>query len=188
MKSQRRHRMARRLLQCICIMAGIAAMAYVRVCAGSAPNIRTDGSVHISVEEQEMRQTPEAAETVCYLKPGQELEKKSRIYVEKNSETAYLRVKVCFLGITAAQQRDILETAETGTAWDYQKEDGYFYCRFPVADGESVLFPVKFCVPAEWTNLRENLQFCVTVMVEAAEEKSLRLTTARGRVLGWQFF
>lgn len=189
----------RKKLRWFGIFIWIAAVLSGQVLKGSSPNVRTVGKVHISVENQEAllqtesgkRKVPAQSEMenqdICYLNPGEFLEETSRIQVGKGSKPAYLRTKILIGGITAAQQKDLLEQIETDSQWYYQKEDGYFYYQKPVEEGDTAVFSAKVCVPGQWSELQENLCFCVTVLVEAAEQEYLQLRTARGNVFGWQY-
>ena len=149
-KKEREHAMmTERKLHLFCrILWGMTAA--VILVLGYASGVKSrqmtmSGGVHIRIET-EQKETEELLE----ISPGETITKTATIRVEKCSEKTKVRIKLFADGITAAQQKDLLEYVRSEETWEYSKDDGYFYYRYPMAEGETAVFRVWIQIPEKW--------------------------------------
>ncbi len=166
-KKEREHSMmTERKLHLFCrILWGMTAAVILMLGYASGVKSRQmtmSGGVHIRIET-EQRETEE----LLQVSPGETIKKQVHIRVEKCSGKTKVRVKLFADGITAAQQRDLLECARGEETWEYSKEDGYFYYRYPMAEGEEAEFCVWIQIPEKWGELTEKLHFRLELAAES---------------------
>lgn len=166
-KKEREHAMmTERKLHLFCrILWGMTAV--VILVLGYASGVKSrqmtmSGGVHIRIET-EQKETEELLE----ISPGETITKTATIRVEKCSEKTKVRIKLFADGITAAQQKDLLEYVRSEETWEYSKDDGYFYYRYPMAEGETAVFRVWIQIPEKWGELTEKLHFRLELAAES---------------------
>ena len=149
--------------------------------SATAHNVITSGGIDIEIVETRVdketgNEVPYPDEPISGIMPGQNV---SKIVTVKNHETsgdAWIRAMVNVTGQFAdgtaimPEQLRYIAFEHNETYWEYDEEEGYFYCKEPVKSGEATapLFKeVKFA--AEMPNEYQGCTVYIDVIAEAVQ-------------------
>lgn len=161
------------LAVCLCSAGGTAAYFTAQ---GTARNVITAGYVDIALEEKHMDGSGTVvefpAEGIHGITPGGSVSK--IVTVQNLGADAWIRVKVdCAVTDRAGLplKSDVVKLTFDRESW--QEQDGFFYCRQPVAAGERtpVLFDRVEFSPA-MGNDYQNARAVITVTAQAVQHSN----------------
>ena len=143
-------------------------------------NVVTMGNVQISLTEPGFVHEDN---TITNVMPGQEITKDPTI-TNDGDQDAYIRAKLTFTGLEAADQALVEENLDIdGTQW-IKGDDGYFYLQTALASGDSVKLFNTVTIPLSWDNDYVNASFTLTVTAEAVQAQYYN-PTVDGVINSW---
>lgn len=155
----------------------------------SATNVITMGHVDIELTEPNFEGGIDGGE-IKDVTPNQTIVKDPTITVKADSESAYLRAKVEFDGLTDEQIEQLLPNISFRDEWKLST-DGYYYFQYAVGkaevDQKFVLFDtVK--IPETWGNEVANTSFDIIVTAEAIQADNFKPTRDdNGVITEWTY-
>lgn len=153
-------------------------------------NVVTFGHVDIDLTEtsDDVENLDNGALEFTNVVPNQTLSKVPVITVADGSETAYVRAKITFDGLTDAQQLQLFTNINVNLRdWAYNMLDGYFYYQKALSAEESATLFTEVTVPAYWGNEVADETFEITIKAEAiqADNFNPQRFPFTNRILGW---
>lgn len=153
-------------------------------------NVVTMGHVDIDLEEPKFSDENED-NTITNVVPNQEITKDPTIVVAADSESAYLRVKIEFEGLTEEQIKDFLPGIDIDAEKWVLSADGYYYHQTKITKtGQEQHVPVFTTVhiPERWGNEVADTSFKINVKAEAIQADNFTPTTNdEGQIIGWNY-
>lgn len=183
-------------------VVGIGATLAYFTDSDEANNVVTMGHVDISLNESTTSEDGKVADEVIggegmvfdNIMPGDVLSKNPWIFVEADSQDAYLRMKMDITaeensGITEADLDELeqnLRDEITGedTGW-YYAADGYYYYNVSVAENTRVDFFKTVDIPASWTNNTADGTFNISLTAEAIQSENVTPEMTGNMISGW---
>lgn len=183
-------------------VVGIGATLAYFTDSDEANNVVTMGHVDISLNESTTSEDGKVADEVIggegmvfdNIMPGDILSKNPWIFVEADSQDAYLRMKMDITaeensGITEADLDELeqnLRDEITGedTGW-YYAADGYYYYNISVAENTRVDFFKTVDIPASWTNNTADGTFNISLTAEAIQSENVTPEMTGNMISGW---
>lgn len=132
----------------------------------SKSNVVTMGKVDGTLTESNV---PKDAKGQKYdnVKPGDTIKKDPKVTLAKDSENAYVRLKVDYKGLNKEQCADLDSAIKSALnkGW-VLGDDGYYYYNEILKAKESTTAFKSFDIPASWGNEMADLTFYVNVTAE----------------------
>lgn len=153
-------------------------------------NVITMGHVDIDLEEPRFSEENED-NTITNVVPNQEITKDPTVVVAADSESAYLRVKLVFGGLTEDQIAELLPGMDINAAKWVLSTDGYYYYQSKITKaGAEQRVPVFTTVhiPETWGNEVADTSFTINIKAEAIQADNFTPTTNDGgKIIGWNY-
>ena len=153
-------------------------------------NVVTMGHVDIDLEEPRFSEENED-NTITHVVPKQEITKDPTIVVAADSESAYLRVKLIFEGLTEDQIAELLPGIGMDADDWVLSADGYYYYQNRITKtGEEQRVPVFTTVhiPETWGNEVADTSFTISIKAEAIQADHFTPTTNDAdQITGWNY-
>lgn len=153
----------------------------------TAYNTITMGKVDIDLDEPEFDPDGDGDGEIDDVKPGQEIVKDPTITVKANSEDAYLRAKISYVGLTDEQAEQLEANISFQNGW-VKSSDGYYYYQFVVGKSnvdQKIAFFDKVTIPTSWGNEMAEKTFRIDVQAEAIQADNFTPTKDGNNINGW---
>lgn len=129
------------------------------------------GKVRLKIEEAESSEEYDGNLTEGLL-PGQALEKQPVIVLDKDSEEAYVRVRIEYGGALlenaeeSEQKKEELEAGMDFSSLWKKGNDGAYYYQKKVCPGETIVLFTRVTIPADWGNEIAEQAFSIDLTAE----------------------
>lgn len=194
---------------CLIAVVGVGATLAYFTDRAEAENVVTMGHVDITLTETEVEKNAdgewvqkeeteitEEGLTFDEVLPGETLPKNPTITVVDGSVDAYVRIKMTVetgAGSKITQddldllKKNLTNEITEGEDWYYNSEDGYFYYKNPLKNGEkAVLFETVTIPGAEWKNNTAGQSFSIKLQAEAIQKDYFTPVVGQnGKITGW---
>lgn len=156
-------------------------------------NVVTMGHVDITLTEPNFDQNDGKVDNqITNIMPNTDIPKDPTVTVAKDSEDAYVRVKLAIKADSVEGEDDmeglILSLLDIDTVNWYLAEDGYYYYKNPMTAGDSATLFTKVSIPETWGNKFANIGFNISVVAEAIQADNFNPDTdADGMITGWNY-
>ena len=154
-------------------------------------NVITIGHVTGTLTEtdEHMRDDNTTGKDYTNVNPGDVLDKDPTVTLDKESEDAYVRVRINYEGLTKEQALAIENNLDISAGWT-KSEDGYYYYNEILSNktgaiNSSKVFS-KVTIPTEWGNEIAGITFNINVKAEFIQSDNFTpVTDEAGNITGW---
>ena len=150
-------------------------------------NVITMGHVSGTLTETQEQTRTDGTKGLDFtnLVPGQTIQKDPTVTIDRNSEDAYVRVKIDYTGLTDQQISDLKQGITLSKDW-VTGTDGYiYYNNIMKANDKSKLFS-EVTIPATWGNEVTDKTFNMNITAEMIQADNFTPTKdASGNINGW---